>query len=133
MLVQALTFIGAVMFSLGFIVLLRGAALIVGDKQRAHNKRKAELVSNDYLKERVMSKVFTDKEILDFVENNLAFEKCEVTGAMQLVNVSCDVYGNVYGTVSGNVRYVRGDVGTFYGQTRIFQYQTEVVPVAVKL
>ena len=80
-----------------------------------------------------MSKVFTDKEILDFVENNLAFEKCEVTGAMQLVNVSCDVYGNVYGTVSGNVRYVRGDVGTFYGRTRIFQYQTEVVPVAVNL
>ena len=45
MLVHTLTFIGAVMFSLGFIVLLRGAALIVGDKQRAHNKRKAELVS----------------------------------------------------------------------------------------
>tara|TARA_R110001592_G_scaffold292421_6_gene561894 strand:+ start:1190 stop:1381 length:192 start_codon:yes stop_codon:yes gene_type:complete len=45
MLVQTLTFIGAVMFSLGFIVLLHGAALIVGDKQRAYNKRKEELVS----------------------------------------------------------------------------------------
>ena len=112
MLVQALTFIEAVMFSLGFIVLLRGAALIVGDKQRAHNKRKAELVSNDYLKERVMSKVFTDKEILDFVENNLVFDKNDV-GELTLVHVECDVkfvFGDVK-FVFGDVKFIRGDVG----------------------
>tara|TARA_R110000868_G_scaffold8061_3_gene41712 strand:+ start:1043 stop:1438 length:396 start_codon:yes stop_codon:yes gene_type:complete len=116
MLVQALTFIEAVMFSLGFIVLLRGAALIVGDKQRAHNKRKAELVSNDYLKERVMSKVFTDKEILDFVENNLELTKDDV-GEVTLVNVSCDVkfvHGDV-DFVRGDVKFVHGDVKFVFG------------------
>ena len=120
MLVQTLTFIGAVMFSLGFIVLLRGAALIVGDKQRAHNKRKAELVSNDYLKERVMSKVFTDKEILDFVENNLVFNKNDA-GELTLVNVNCDVKsvsGDV-GFVFGNVVSIHGDVQFVGGDVRI--------------
>ena len=56
-----------------------------------------------------MSKVFTDKEILDFVENNLELAKDDV-GDVTLVNVSCDV-----GFVQGDVSYVSGDVGTVGG------------------
>ena len=66
-----------------------------------------------------MSKVFTDKEILDFVENNLELNKDDV-GHVTLVNVNCDVksvfgdvgfvYGNVV-SVHGDVKFVGGDVG----------------------
>lgn len=81
---------------------------------------KAELVSNDYLKERVMSKVFTDKEILDFVENNLVFNKNDA-GELTLVNVNCDVKsvsGDV-GFVFGNVVSIHGDVQFVGGDVRI--------------
>ena len=59
-----------------------------------------------------MSKVFTDKEILDFVENNLVFDKNDV-GELTLVHVECDVkfvFGDVK-FVFGDVKFIRGDVG----------------------
>tara|TARA_R110002167_G_C12406261_1_gene627461 strand:- start:406 stop:636 length:231 start_codon:yes stop_codon:yes gene_type:complete len=70
-----------------------------------------------------MSKVFTDKEILDFVENNLELTKDDV-GDVTLVNVNCDVksvsgdvgfvFGNVV-SIHGDVQFVGGDVGTVGG------------------
>ena len=66
-----------------------------------------------------MSKVFTDKEILDFVENNLELNKNDA-GELTLVNVNCDVksvsgdvgfvFGNVV-SIHGDVQFVGGDVG----------------------
>jgi len=49
----------------------------------------------------------TDKEILDFVRENLTLDKDE-NGSYTLKEVSCDVEGHVYGDVGGNVV---GDVG----------------------
>jgi|TARA_R110000765_G_scaffold196051_1_gene301550 hypothetical protein len=67
-----------------------------------------------------MSKVFTDKEILDFVENNLVFNKNDA-GELTLVNVNCDVKsvsGDV-GFVFGNVVSIHGDVQFVGGDVRI--------------
>ena len=63
-----------------------------------------------------MSKVFTDKEILDFVENNIELTKDDA-GQVTLVNVSCDVksvHGDV-GRVIGDVKAVHGDVKAVHG------------------
>ena len=59
-----------------------------------------------------MSKVFTDKEILDFVENNLELNKDDA-GDVTLVNVSCDVK-----SVHGDVEAVSGDVGCLFGNIK---------------
>tara|TARA_R110001632_G_scaffold83102_1_gene184142 strand:+ start:167 stop:403 length:237 start_codon:yes stop_codon:yes gene_type:complete len=63
-----------------------------------------------------MSKVFTDKEILDFVENNIELTKDDA-GQVTLVNVSCDVkfvHGNV-DFIQGDVKFVFGDVKFVFG------------------
>mgnify|MGYP003649187766 FL=1 len=59
-----------------------------------------------------MSKVFTDKEILDFVENNLELTKDDV-GEVTLVNVNCGVK-----SVSGDVGFVFGDVVSVHGDVQ---------------
>ena len=65
---------------------------------------------------------FSDKQILDFAKNNLVFEKCEVTGAMQLAMVRCDVYGIIDGdtgtVIHRDVGYVRGNVGSVDGKIK---------------
>ena len=60
--------------------------------------------------------IFTNKEILDFAENNLVFNKNDA-GELTLVHVNCDVksvHGDV-GRVFGDVKAVYGDVKFVYG------------------
>ena len=44
----------------------------------------------------------TDKEILDFVRENLTLDKDE-NGSYKLKEIRCPVYGDVGGNVGGNV------------------------------
>ena len=53
----------------------------------------------------------TDKEILDFVKENITIAK-GMTGHIEIKGVHCSIRGNVGGNVCGNVDGdVGGDVG----------------------
>ena len=52
----------------------------------------------------------TDKEILDFVKENMTIAK-DITGHIEIKKVFCSIIGNVDGDVGGNVcGNVGGDV-----------------------
>jgi len=61
----------------------------------------------------------TDKEILDFVKENITIVK-DMTGHIEIKEVLCSIIGNVGGHVCGNVYGdVRGSVcGHVYGNVR---------------